>query len=287
MKIYQDYDLTNNNTYKVKLHTKYFVLPNNKNELISILKKIKAEKEKYLILGNGSNIIFTSDFYNGYIICLKNMNKYNIENDTIIAESGVMLPTISLASINNSLTGLEWASAIPGTLGGSIYGNAGAYLNSIMDYIETITYLDKELNIKTIRKNDINYGYRYTDFKEDKDNIIISCTLKLNKGNKEESLKILKDRQERRKLTQPLEYPSAGSVFRNPPNNYAGKLIEDLGLKGYNINGAYISDKHANFIINKNNATGEDIVKLINYIKEKVKEKYNIELILEQEIERD
>ena len=198
-------------------------------------------------------------------------------------EAGIVLGTFIMNLVNNSLGGLENLCGIPGTLGGAIIGNAGCYGSLISDYLVSVTYLENG-TIKTISKNDCNFSYRDSIFKRDKNKIILSCKFELNKSNKEDMLEVIKENTLKRKNSQPLEYPNAGSVFRNPEGVAAGKLIEDLGLKNYNINGASVSNKHANFIINKDNAESKDIVTLIEFIQEKVEKVYGIKLILEQEI---
>lgn len=283
--IFKDIDLTNYNTYHIHTSASYLIAPNTTTELINLCKYIKKYNYKYLVLGNGSNIILPDTKFNGIIISLKNFNKLEmLSKDLIKAGSGAMLPTINNYAINHNLKGLEWASGIPGTLGGAIYGNAGAYLSDIMTYLQSITVLDKDLTIKTITPADISYGYRITSFKEQKNYLILSATLKLTSGDKEESLALVKDRLTRRMNSQPLEYPSAGSVFRNPPDVSAGKLIEEANLKGLTKGDAEISLKHGNFIINKGNATAKDIIYLINLITKTIKEKDNIDLQCEQEI---
>ena len=184
------------------------------------------------------------------------------------------------------MVGLEWACGIPGTLGGSIVGNAGAYKAEIFDHIIKVKVLDTNNNeIKELNKEEIKHSYRYSSFKDNKNLLVLGAYLQLSKGNKEESLDLINRRMKKRMETQPLDYPSAGSVFRNPENDFAGRIIEeDIKFKGKQVGGAKVSDKHANFIINYDNATGSDIRNLISLIKEEVKEKDNIDLIVEQEI---
>ena len=182
--------------------------------------------------------------------------------------------------INNSLGGLEPLALIPGSLGGALYGNAGVGNSCIYDYLKNITILRNDEFI-TIDKKDIIYSYRYSMFKNSKD-IIVKATFELYKSNILELKEIVKENRIKRLNSQPLEYKNAGSVFKNPEGDYAGRLIESLGLKGYTIGDASISEKHANFIINKSNATGNDIRKLIKYIQDRVFKEYNIQLELEQ-----
>ena len=276
--------LKNYNTYKVEATAKYIFYPYNVENLIKMLEYIKENNLSYKILGKGSNLIFNFDVYEGILIKLDELNQVTIEDDTITVESGYPLIKLAMEASNLGLTGLEFASGIPGTIGGAVYMNAGAYKSDMSNVIEDVTYLTPELEIKTVKNEELNFGYRTSFFKENKDNVILKTTLKLSKGDKEEILKLIQERATKRKESQPLENPSAGSVFRNPEGDFAGRLIEKQGFKGKNINGAEVSTKHANFIINTDNCSGKDIVELINEIKETIKKEYDIDLILEQEI---
>ncbi len=281
----ENVSLKNYNTYKINGSAKYLISPSDEDNLISLIKCLKDNSISYFIIGNGSNIIIPDEFYDGVIIKLDCLNDVTMNGTTVYAQSGIMMPVLARKTFDNNLAGLEWASSIPGTLGGSIVGNAGAYKEEIFDYIDNVRVLDSNLNIKAIKKEDLKYSYRYSSFKDHKDLIILGATLNLRNGNKEESLEIVNKRMQKRLETQPLEYPSAGSVFRNRENDFAGRIIEEaLGFKGKEIGGAKVSEKHANFIINFNNATSKDIKELISLIKEEVKEKDNIDLVIEQEI---
>ena len=284
--IYENEDLTSFNTYHIKTSTRYMICPNNVNELINLLNYIDANNYKYFILGNGSNIILPDTKFNGIVINLKSLNGIEVmPNNELKVMAGAMLPIIANYAINNNLKGLEWAIGIPGTLGGAIIGNAEAYLCPTMNYVKDIQILTKEHILKTITPEDITYGYRNTSLKEAKENIVVSATIKLLPGNKEESLLLVNDRRARRTASQPLEYPSAGSVFRNPSKDQpAGKLIEEANLKGTRIGDAEISLKHGNFIVNIGQANAKDIIALINLIKKEIKAKNNIDLVCEQEI---
>lgn len=284
-KVYENYNLRNNNTFKLDSICKYFVIPNTINDLQELIKYLKEKKEKYFIIGNGSNIILDNDLKEYIVISLSNLNAIEVhkEYNMIYAEAGAMLPKVANQAIENELAGLEFATGIPGTIGGSIVGNAGAYNSQLLDYISSVTILNEKLEIVTLEHEDITYGYRTSMFKNNKDIIILSAKLFLSDGNKEESLKIVEDRKARRISSQPLEYPSAGSVFRNPVGDAAGRLIEICGLKGMRIGGAEVSLKHANFIINKGNATSSDVIELINLVHDKVLEKTKVDLVKEQE----
>ena len=281
--VLENVDLKKYNTYKIGGKARFIVKPYNIKCLKKLLKYITEKNIKYIVLGKGSNIILPDKDYNGVIILLDNLNKINIDNNKVNVECGIILTKFINTLINNNLGGLENLYGIPGTLGGAIHGNAGCYGNVISDYLVNVTYLEND-TIKTLTKDKCEFLYRDSIFKHDRNKIIISAEFNLLKKDKNEMMTIVKENMLKRKNSQPLDFPNAGSVFRNPINSSAGKLIDDLGLKCLNINDAMISDKHANFIINKGNATSEDIKELINTIKEKVKEKYNIDLILEQEI---
>lgn len=284
-KVYENYDLKNNNTYRVSSICQYFVLPNSISDLQSLMKYLKANKCQYFIIGNGSNIILDSNLKDYVVVSLASLKAIEVhkEYNMIYVEAGAMLPKLAAISIENSLTGLEFAIGIPGTLGGSIISNAGAYNCQLLDYVRTITALDENFELVTLDHEELSYGYRTSMFKEKKNYLIVSAKFYLKEGNKEESLKVVQDRKLRRSSTQPLEYPSAGSVFRNPIGDAAGRLIELCGLKGKRIGGAEVSFKHANFIINIDNATSSDIIELINLIHDTVLEKTGVDLIKEQE----
>lgn len=277
--------LKNLNTYRIDGKAKMLVSPNSVSDLVSVLNVLKKNNQKYFILGGGSNIVLNDREYDGAVIRLNKLNGVEIhpELNMAYAEAGAMLPKLANESIEKGLTGLEFAAGIPGTIGGSIYGNAGAYNACIMDYVSSVTVLDENLEIKTIEHENIEYSYRTSMFKETKKYIILGAKFFLKEGEKQNSLDIIADRRRRRVESQPLEYPSAGSVFRNPEGDFAGRLIESCELKGFNIGGAEVSKKHANFIINKNNATGSDVYKLIKHVHQTVLDKTNVDLVIEQE----
>ena len=270
------------NTYRINTTCDYLIFPNDKFELLKLLKFINENKLKHIILGNGSNIIFANEHYDGIVIKLDNLNELVRKRNVITVGAGYSLIKLAMETAVMGLSGLEFAGGIPGCVGASVAMNAGAYNNSMSEIVETVEVITNNYEFKKISAKELDFKYRDSFFKHHKDFIIVSCKLRLKPTKKEEIIELIKSRRKKRKETQPLDYPSAGSVFRNPEGMHSGALIENCGLKGYQIGGAKVSEKHANFIINNNNATGEDIIKLIEYIKEKVKEKYDIELILEQ-----
>lgn len=282
-KVLENVSLEKYTSYHLKEKTRMLVFPSNVDDLIKLLKFLKEKKYKYKIIGGGSNLIFEKD-YDGVLINLSNLDKLEINDTHIEVEAGYNLIKLANKVSKMGLTGMEFATGIPGTVGGATFNNSGAYKSDMGYIVKKVLTLDSNLELKVFENKEIEYHYRTSFFKKHPEYIILKVEIDLKKGVKDDIMDIIKDRKKRRIESQPLEYPSAGSVFRNPTNMYAGRLIEDVGLKGKNIGGAYISEKHANFIVNKNNATGKDIVRVINKIKDKVYEKYNIELILEQEI---
>lgn len=282
LEYYEEASLKKYNTYRIDSKCKYLIFPQNKEELRDLLKYLSTTEEKYIVLGNGSNVIFEESYYDGVIILLNKLNKISIIDDTIEIEAGYSLQKLAVETCNQGLTGLEFACGIPGYVGASIAMNAGAYNNSLSEIVETVEVINPDFEFVNMSSQDLDFEYRSSMFKKNKNYTIVSAILKLSKGNKEEILEKISKRRVKRIETQPLDMPSAGSVFRNPPNMHAGELIEKCGLKGYSIGGAEVSEKHANFIVNKGGATGKDIVKLIEKVHDEVKKEFDVDLILEQ-----
>lgn len=280
MKIVKNANIKDYTTYKLIGTIKEVVYPDNIDELIILLKKLKKKKHK--VIGNGSNLIFIKD-YDGTIIKLDNLNSILVEDNTITVGAGYNLMKLAIKTANLGLSGLEFASGIPATVGGAICMNAGAYNKEMKDIIKDVTVIDDNYNVITLKNKDLKFSYRNSILKEKKF-ICTRATIILEKKPKEEILDLIKKRKKRRIETQPLNKPSAGSVFTNPKDDYAGRLIEEAGLKGKKIGGAMISKKHANFIINSGSASGEDVKKLIELIQKEIKKKYKIKLKTEQEI---
>jgi len=283
LKFLVDESLIKHTSYKLTEKTKVLAYPDSIKQLLMLLDLIKKNNYNYKILGGGSNLIFEND-YDGVLIKLDEFDKCEINDTKITVGAGYSLMKLALKVSRLGLTGMEFATGIPGTIGGAVFNNSGAYKSDMGYIVESILVLTPLFELKRIYNKDLNFHYRTSFLKENKDYICLEINIVLKKGNKEEIINVIEDRKKRRFMSQPLEYPSAGSVFRNPELNFAGKLIEDVGYKGKNIGDAWVSEKHANFIINKDKATGKDIVTLINEIKNKVKEKFDIELVLEQEI---
>ena len=260
------------------------VTPDDEYSLIKLIRFLKDNNIKYKILGRGSNLIFKNETYDGVLIKLDKFDNIDIDGVAITAGAGVPLIKLATRVSRMGYTGLEFATGIPGSVGGAVYMNAGAYKSDIGYVLKSAKVITPDLKIKELTNYDLDFHYRTSFLQKNPGYICISATFILSKGNADEIMQLIEDRRKRRLESQPLEYPSAGSVFRNPEGDYAGRLIEEIGFKGKKIGGAMVSEKHANFIINYDNATGRDIVELIETIKKEIKEKYNIDLKVEQEI---
>ena len=270
-------------TYKAGGIADIIVIPKDVDKLILLLKLLKEENVEYKILGNGSNLIFSDKPYKKVLIKLSELDNCTITDNIINVEAGYNLIPLAVKASTLGLTGLEFATGIPGTVGGAIYMNAGAY-KSDMGYVVTeVKLLTPDLKIITMSNKDMHFKYRSSFMQSNKNYICLSVTMKLKHGDKNAIKELVDDRRKKRLSTQPLEYPSAGSVFRNPEGDYAWRLIDLCGLKGYRIGGAKVSEKHANFIINTGKATASDIHDLILYVKDTVKKETGVELKIEQE----
>lgn len=260
------------------------VLPNTVEEIVAVIKYAKENNIPVKVLGNGSNVIVSDLGIEGIVIKLtSNLANITLDGEYITVGAGVTMPKMAGVLKNNSLAGFEFASGIPGTLGGGVKMNAGAYGGQMEDVFVSCKYLDNELNVKEIEKKDMNYSYRHSIFIENPSYVILEAKFKLNKGNIEEIESKMKENNLARKTKQPLEYPSAGSVFRRPVGYFVGKLVQDSDLRGFSIGGAQVSEKHTGFVINKGNATCEDIQNLIKHIQKTVYEKFGVELKTEVE----
>ena len=271
-------------TYKVGGNASLIVYPKNVDSLISLMEIINEHDVKYFVLGNGSNVLFSDDLYDGIIIKLDKFDNIEFQNNIVKVGAGYSLIRLSIECAKRGLAGLEFASGIPGTVGGAIFMNAGAYNADMKSVVKDVTVLTPDLKVITLSNREMKFNYRESFIQHHKGYICLGATFKLGIGERSVLEEIIKERKLARKRTQPLEYPSAGSVFRNPPGLYSGKLIEDLGLKGYSVGGAMISPKHANFIINTGGATASDIKEIIDYVKSEAKSKYNMNLRVEQRL---
>lgn len=272
--------MKNHTSFKIGGPADILIMPATLNDVEKVVDFSK--NIPLYIIGNGSNLLVNDEGLKGIVLKISNcLNKVEVEDDYIVAEAGASLAFVSKIAKEHSLTGMEWACGIPGSVGGTVYMNAGAYGGEMKDIVVETTYLNECGEIATISNKEHNFSYRKSIFTNSK-NIILKTKIELRKGNKEEIASKMKELLEQRRLKQPLEYPSAGSTFKRPEGYYVGKIMEDLKLKGKTIGGAQVSEKHGGFIINKGDATAKDVKALIEYVVNEVKKEYNI--ILETEL---
>ncbi|CUN68906.1 UDP-N-acetylmuramate dehydrogenase [Clostridium disporicum] len=263
--------------FKVGGPADILLIPKSKEQVIKSVEVCKENKIPFYLIGNGSNILVRDGGFRGVVISLKEVNTIIVDGDKIEAECGAMLKAVSDKAMENSLTGFEFACGIPGTIGGAVFMNAGAYDGEIAHVIESAEIIDEECNIVRLSNKDLDFGYRSSIVMK-KGYTVLSAVFKLEKGQVKTIKELVDDLTNKRESKQPLEYPSAGSTFKRPTGYFAGKLIQDAGLKGYSIGGASVSEKHSGFVINKGNATAKDITDLIKYIQDEVKRQFGVEL---------
>lgn len=281
--VLEDVDISKYTTYNVGGHALAMIFPKDIYSLIELMKFINHYHIKYKVIGRGSNLIFSSELYDGILIKLDHFDELEINGNEITVGAGFQLIKLATRLSRIGYTGIEFATGIPGSVGGAIFMNAGAYKSDMGYIVKSVKVLTPELKVVELTNYDLDFHYRTSFLQKNPGYICLQATLILKKGDPDEIMQLIDDRKKRRIASQPLEYPSAGSVFRNPEGDFAGRLIEEAGYKGKRIGGAMVSTKHANFVINFDHATGEDIKKLILEIKQAVKEKYNIDLKIEQE----
>ena len=272
--------LSSKTSFKIGGPADLAVVPKDEGELEYIMAYLGDREMPYIVIGNGSNILFDDAGYRGCVIFTERMNKVTVDGNRITAGAGASFTALAVVAKNASLTGLEFAYGIPGSVGGAVVMNAGAYGGQVSDVLESCTLYDVEkCEILTLVKDEMELSYRHSIFSENKKYICISATFTLKEGKKDEIDAVMRDLMQRRISKQPLEYPSAGSVFKRPaPDLFVGKMIEDSGLKGYTIGGAQVSEKHAGFIINVGGATAKDVLDLVGHIQGVIRQNYGVEI---------
>jgi UDP-N-acetylmuramate dehydrogenase len=284
VKRFRDFDLTDYNSYKVKSYCRTAFFPECELDIVDLYKSNKD----YIVLGSGNNVILSKSYYDSdFIIFNGNFNevKVNKESNEIIAEAGAEIYDVSKLAKESELTGAEFYYDIPSSVGGAVVMNAGTKEGETKNILAKVRYLDLEdMLVKEKSKKEIEFEYRNSFFQKQVDKIILKAWFNLKKGNYNEISNLMSESKKRRWEKQPRNYPNAGSVFKRPPNRYVGPMIDELGLKGYRVGGAEVSKKHSGFIINRGDATGNDILNLINEVKHRVFEKYNVNLEIEQRI---
>lgn len=255
------------------------VFPDEISKIKEVIDFCKNENITFFVIGNGSNLLVKDEGIHGVVIKLGHrFSKIELDGEYILAYAGATMPALSQLAKKNSLKGLEFACGIPGTIGGGVKMNAGAYGSQISDILYEVTYMDKKEEIKTIKNKDCSFGYRKSIFTINPNYVILSAKFKLERGNIDEIENKMKENSLARKAKQPLEYPNFGSVFKRPEGYFVGKLVDDAGLRGYKIGGAQVSTKHTGFIVNVDNATCKDVLDLIGYVQTTVYNKFNVKL---------
>lgn len=275
--------MSKHTTFRIGGNADYYVSVKNEEEAVNIVRLLLAHRVNYYFIGNGSNLLVSDDGFRGCIIEIgKDFSNVTVNGNRICAQAGALIVKVAREAYNSSLSGLEFASGIPGTVGGAVCMNAGAYGGEMKDVIRTVRLFNPESG-EVFEKNsdEMDFSYRHSICKEEPF-IVLSAEFELPIGNKEEIKAVMDDLREKRTSKQPLEYPSAGSTFKRPEGYFAGKLIEDAGLKGYTVGGAQVSLKHSGFVINTGNATASDVMTLIRDVKTVVYEKFGV--VLEPEV---
>ncbi len=283
-KIYREHQIllnepmANHTSFRIGGPAKILVLPENSDQIVKTIQLCKTVEQPYLIMGNGSNILVEDEGIDALIIKIsEQMSSVEFDGDTVIAESGILLSKLSKLIQRASLKGFEFASGIPGTLGGAIFMNAGAYDGEIKDVIKWVEVITPEDEVVRLDSKDLSFEYR-TSIVRDKGYIVLRCALKLEKGDPMIIQEIINELTYKRVSRQPLEYPSAGSTFKRPPGYYAGQLIEDAGLRGLRHGDAQVSEKHCGFVINVGKATCNEVMDLIRVIQKVVKDTFDVDL---------
>lgn len=273
-----DEPMKRHTTFRIGGPADYFLMPSSAEEVKGIIEICKQEALPYFILGNGSNLLVSDAGYRGVIIQLyRNYGDISVEGNVIRANAGALLSQIASAAKNASLTGFEFAGGIPGTLGGAVVMNAGAYGGEMKDVLKEVTVMTGDGEILTLPAEKLEMGYR-TSVVKTNGYLVLSAVIVLEKGDQEAIKTRMKELTEQRVSKQPLEYPSAGSTFKRPEGYFAGKLIMDAGLRGYQTGGAQVAEKHCGFVINKDNATAADVCRLMKDVQDKVREQFGVTL---------
>lgn len=273
-----DEPMKKHTTFRIGGPADYYVLPKTIEEVQQVVEACKEAEIPYYVLGNGSNLLVSDKGYRGVIIQLyRNLNQIEVEGTKIRAQVGALLSQIAGEALRHCLTGFEFAAGIPGTLGGAVVMNAGAYGGEMKDVLQEVTALSKDGEIKVLSREELNLGYR-TSVIGREGYIALEAVIALKEGKEETIRATMEDLKERRTTKQPLEYPSAGSTFKRPEGYFAGKLIQDTGLRGFSVGGAQVSEKHCGFVINKDNATAQDVIELMKEVSDRVEAKFGVPL---------
>lgn len=277
IKILEEESMQKHTTFRVGGAAKYFAMPKNTEEIRTLIAYCREQKLSYCVLGNGSNVLFADTGYDGMIIQIGSaMSKICVEGTSVYAQAGAILARVANLAYDEGLTGMEFAAGIPGSIGGAIVMNAGAYGGEMKDIVSYVEVLSADGVIRKYTCDEMDFSYRHSII--DADKIVTGVGLTLENGDKTAILARMNELAEARRSKQPLEYPSAGSTFKRPEGYFAAKLIDDSGLRGYRCGGAMVSEKHCGFVVNVDHATGADILAVMEHVKTVVKEKYGVTL---------
>jgi len=277
-RVLTDEPMKKHTTFHIGGNADYFVMPNKASEVAEVVKLCKEEGIPYYVLGNGSNLLVSDKGYRGVIIQIyKEMNDIRVEGTIVTAQAGALLSKIGSVALADSLTGFEFAAGIPGTVGGAVVMNAGAYGGEMKDILLSVTVLTPDGAVLTLYNKELELGYR-TSIIAKKDYIVLEAKYKLERGEKDVIREKMDELKVKRVTKQPLEMPSAGSTFKRPEGYFAGKLIQDAGLRGFQVGGAQVSEKHCGFVVNTGDATAADVMSLIEQVAEKVKQEFGVQL---------
>lgn len=276
--VWEQESMKKHTTFRIGGPADLFAAPTTQEAVAEVIRICREQNYPFYILGNGSNLLVSDEGYRGLILQLyRNFSEILIEKDEIHVQSGAMLSVIAKRALEAGLTGFEFASGIPGTIGGAVVMNAGAYGGEMKDVLTEVTVLTKENEIRTIPAAELELGYRTSAVMKN-GWIVLGAKIKLQKGDPQAIRAQMEELKEQRVTKQPLEYPSAGSTFKRPEGYFAGKLIMDAGLRGFSVGDAQVSEKHCGFVVNKGNATAQDVLELIRQVTEKVKEQFGVTL---------
>ena len=277
IKILEQEPMQKHTTFRVGGAAKYFAMPKNTEEIQALIAYCREQKLSYYVLGNGSNVLFTDDGYDGMIIQIGSaMSTIQVAGNSMYVQAGAILAKTAKLAYEEGLTGMEFAAGIPGSVGGAVVMNAGAYGGEMKDIVAYVDVLSTDGALRRYTGAEMEFGYRHSII--DADKLVVGVGLTLNKGDKTAILDRMNELAEARRSKQPLEYPSAGSTFKRPEGYFAAKLIDDSGLRGYRVGGAMVSDKHCGFVVNVDHASSADVLAVMKHVEEVVKEKYNVTL---------
>ncbi len=276
--IFENENMASHTTFKCGGNASLYIAPNSTDELVRVLEVLSNENYPYMVIGNGSNLLVKDEGYDGAIVEVdKKISEIDVRGEEIIVEAGAKLSKVATIAMENDLAGFEFAHGIPGNMGGAVVMNAGAYGGEMKDVLKWVKVVDQNGDIKTLENDELELGYRTSRVMKEK-MIVLEACIKLDLGVMGDIAEVMALLMSKRKASQPLEYPSAGSTFKRPEGYFAGKLVQDAGMKGYRVGDAMVSDKHSGFVINCGNATATEVIQVIKDVQAKVKEDFGVDL---------